>query len=325
MIGFWISAGALVTLVALLLAQLGRQAQSEAAVKDGSAELLVYRDQLAEVGRDQSRGTLAPADAERICFEVGRRMLDADRAHRGDALLTPARSIWFFAGATVVCLGAGAAIYADLGVPGYPDLPLSTRIELANEAYENRPSQDQAEASQPPFVQPTEIDPELAAMIDKLRVAVAMRPDDLLGHSLLVESEAALGNFVAARKSQEAVVRLRGAGVAPEDLSALAHLMVGAAGGIVTPEAEKVLVQCLQMDPRNGWARYYSGLMFAEIGRPDRAFSLWEPLLREGPDDAGWIRPIRSLIEDVAVAAGINFSLTVAGQDAAAVAAGGAP
>ena len=29
-------------------------------------------------------------------------------------------------------------------------------------------------------------------------------------------------------------------------------------------------------------------------GRPDRAFALWEPLLREGPADAPWIEPIRA-------------------------------
>jgi cytochrome c-type biogenesis protein CcmH len=150
---------------------------------------------------------------------------------------------------------------------------------------------------------------------------VATRPDDLLGHKLLAQNEAALGNFVAARKAQSVVVRLKGAQATAEDLSALAQLMVAAAGGTVTPEAEMVLVQCLKLDPRNGWARYYSGLMFAEIGRPDRAFSLWEPLMRDGPETAPWIKPISSLIEDVAAAAGVNYSLPAAGPDAAQIAA----
>ena len=196
--------------------------------------------------------------------------------------------------ALALCLGAGIAIYGVLGVPGYPDLPLQTRLAAADQAYSDRPSQDAAEAGQPPFSQPTDIDPELAAMIDKLRAAVANRPGDLTGHALLAQNEAALGNFVAARKAQAVVVRLKSSQVTGDDLSLLAQFMIVAAGGVVTPEAEQVLIECLRIDPRNGWARYYSGLMFAEIGRPDRTFGLWEPLLREGPADAPWIKPIRS-------------------------------
>ena len=320
MVGFWISAGAMVLMVALLLLLALRQARSTMIVMQEPADLAVFRDQLAEVDRDQYRGILAPAEAGRLRIEVQRRMLDADRKHHVSAAPSRSGSLWFAFGALLVCFGVGIAIYSDLGAPGYPDLSLSTRLAIADESYQSRPSQELAEADQPPFVQPSNIDPELATMIDKLRAAVASRPGDLLGHALLVQNEAALGNFVAARRAQEVVVRLRGSEVTPQDLSALAQLMVTAAGGRVTPEAEAVLIRCLQIDPRNGWARYYSGLMFAEIGRPDRAFSLWEPLLREGPGDADWIRPIRALIEDVAAAAGINYSLPAAGPDAAAVA-----
>ena len=321
MIGFWISAGAMVLLVALLLVQAMRHAGATAYPADGSADLAVYRDQLADVERDLGRGVLGQPEADRLRLEVQRRMLEADR--QSGSQLAPMPQAPFGLGLVVlsVCLGAGVAIYFGLGVPGYPDLPLTARLAIADEAYQNRPSQDAAEAAQPAFVPPVDIDPALAAMIDQLRGAVASRPDDLLGHTLLAQNEASLGNFAAARMAQEGVVRLKGADVTGEDLSALAQLMVAAAGGTVTPEAERVLIQCLQIDPRNGWARYYSGLMFAQIGRPDRAFSLWEPLLREGPNSAPWIRPISSLIERVADAAGIAYAAPSAGPDAAAVVA----
>lgn len=321
MIVFWISAGTLVLIVALLLLRALLAALSPTGHTDGRTELNVYRDQLGEVQRDQSRGILDFDEAERFRIEVQRRMLDADRLHQHEIPHAPPKSYLTIVGALFLCLGASVAVYISLGVPGYPDLPLSTRLAAADEAYQMRPSQAQAEAAQLPFVQSAGVDPELAAMIDKLRAAVASRPDDLLGLTLLATNEASLGNFVAARKAQEAVVRLKGAKVSAQDLSALAQLMVFAAGGTVTAEAEKVLIQCLQIDPRNGWARYYSGLMFAEVGRPDRAFSLWEPLLREGPGDVAWTAPIRTLIEDVAAAAGINYRLPAAGPDDAAIAA----
>ena len=313
----------MILMVTLLMVQAMRQAGSAQDVLAGSADLAVYRDQLAEIDRDQNRGILAPAEAERLRVEVQRRILESDRLHRNEAEPSSGSPRWYVVGAVALCLGAGIAVYTDLGVPGYPDLPLSTRFAMADAAYQGRPSQDQAEGAQPAYAPPSDLDPELAAVIDTLRAAVALRPDDLLGHTLLAQNEASIGNFVAARKAQEVVVRLKGGGVSAEDLSALAQLMVTAAGGTVTPEAERVLIQWLQIDPRSGWARYYSGLMFAEIGRPDRAFSLWEPLLREGPQTAAWIKPVRSMIGEVAAAAGINYSMPSdgPGPDPAAIAA----
>ncbi|MBC7738160.1 MAG: c-type cytochrome biogenesis protein CcmI, partial [Candidatus Saccharibacteria bacterium] len=202
-------------------------------------------------------------------------------------------------------LGAAGWIYQSLGVPGYPDLPLSDRLANADAAYNARPTQMQAETDQPAFVQPEGLGP----MIPKLRAALATRPDDLQGHVLLAQNEAALGDFAATRRAQEVVVRLKGADAGPDDLAFLAYAMVRAAGGLVTPEAEKVLIDLLKMDPRNGWGRFYSGLMFAEIGRPDRTFALWEPLLAESGPDAPWYLPIRSQIADIAPAAGVNYTL----------------
>jgi cytochrome c-type biogenesis protein CcmH len=49
--------------------------------------------------------------------------------------------------------------------------------------------------------------------------------------------------------------------------------------------------------------------MFAQVGRFDRAFELWEPLLREGPADAPWMEPIRAGLQDVADRAGIKYQL----------------
>lgn len=323
MIGFWISAGAMVVMVGLVLMQAMRQAQSAAQPADGAADLAVYRDQLAEVERDLARGTLAGPEAVRLRLEVQRRMLDADRMPRHDQTAQSGRTFAVALTVILLTLGAGGWLYVTLGVPGYPDLPLSQRLAVADQAYQQRPSQDEAEAAQPPYVQPADVDPARAAMVDKLRTAVASRPDDLLGHTLLAQNEAALGNYAAARKAQEVVVALKGDTVTGEDLSFLARLMVSAAGGIVTPQAEKALIACLKLDPRNGWARFFSGLMFAEIGRPDRTFGLWQPLLDEGPADAPWIPTIRDRIADVAAAAGVNYTLPAAlpGPDAATVAA----
>ena len=41
---------------------------------------IVYRDQLREVDRDVTRGVLTQTEAERLRTEIGRKILDADRA-----------------------------------------------------------------------------------------------------------------------------------------------------------------------------------------------------------------------------------------------------
>jgi cytochrome c-type biogenesis protein CcmH len=68
-------------------------------------------------------------------------------------------------------------------------------------------------------------------------------------------------------------------------------------------------VRGLELEPRNGTARYYAGLMYAQQGRPDLAFPIWRNLLAESTPDAPWLEPIRLQIEEVAALAGERVRL----------------
>ena len=319
MIGFWISATAMVAMVALVLVQALRQGRSAALAAPGAEDLGVYRDQLAEIDRDLTKGSLQAPEADRMRIEVQRRMLDADRSASADA----PGSAWVGAGtvATLAALAAAFALYVTLGAPGYPDLPLNDRLTAARTSYANRPAQATIEAALPAYSAPDDADPAMLALMPRLRAAVVSHPDDLQGQTLLVQNETALANYPAARRAQEAVVRLKGDAVTANDFATLALVTIYAAQGAITPEAEAALARCLKLDPTNGLARYYVGLMFAQVDRPDETFRFWQPLLAEGPADAPWITPIRDRIEAVADAAGIKYALPQAGPDAAAVAA----
>lgn len=286
----------------------------------GAEDLRVYRDQLAEVDRDLSRGTLAPDEAERLRTEVSRRLLEADRRRAAAATgrLGSAPAVFVI----LLAIGAALAVYARLGVPDYPDLPLAGRIALSEEIRANRPSQAEAQAETPaePLV---EADPAFLDLMEKLRAAVAERPGDARGLALLARNEAALGNLEAAETAQRALLDALGDQATAEDHASLAELMIRRAGGYVSPEAESRLVEALRRDPANGPARYYSGLMFLQIGRPDQTYRIWRPLLYQSPPDAPWVAPIRDQIEEVAALAGVRFTLPEAapGPDAAAIAA----
>lgn len=302
---FWILAAALTAITALAILSPLRRGRGGAAPA-AAYDLRVYRDQLAEVERDLDRGVIGPDDAQRLRAEIGRKVLDADRRA---ALSAPAarggRALWP-AVALVAMLAGAVALYLREGVPGAPDMPLAERFAAADAAYRDRPTQAEAEAAAPARPAPdlSQADPEYLTMIDQLRDAVGRNPDDQQGLALLASNEMRLGNLAAARAAQQRLVDLRGDQADAVQLMQLATLMVDAAGGVVTPEAEAVLRRALTLDPTQPQARYLQGVLLIQNGRPDRAFPLWRGLLDEGPEGAPWIAPIRAAIQDLAWLAG---------------------
>lgn len=315
MIGFWMSAGAMAVMVAVVLVQALRHGRGAEAPTE-SEDLAIYRDQLAEVDRDLARGVIAEEEAQRLRLEVQRRMLDADR-NATPPVAAQRSSLGLTTALVLLALAGSGLLYWRLGVPGYPDLPIASRLANAEAEYRNRPSQDAAEARLPAFTPPANTDKATLDLMDQLRAAVKNHPDDLKGQLLLAENEAKLGNFAAARKAQAEVIRLKGNDATAQDYGTLAELMIFAARGIVTPEAEAALTETVKRNPKDGAARFYLGLMAAQVGRPDRTFQLWKPLLDEGPADAPWIEPIRQRLQDVADAAGIPYEAPQAGGPSA--------
>jgi cytochrome c-type biogenesis protein CcmH len=307
--GFWIATGAFSALVALVLIAAyvrPRAAGTSAAEYD----LRVYRDQLRELDRDVERGVISGEEAARAKVEVSRRVLEADRALQaaGDAVVGVPRAKLVMGAAIGLTVAGAFGVYLQIGAPGYTDLPLATRISMVEQARADRPAQTEAEAevtvrSAPPP------DPEREALVIQLRTIMEQRTDDAQGLALLAGNEAALGNFRAARLAQGRLVEVLGDAATGRNHIDLAEMMVLAAGGYVSPEAEAALERGLALTPQDGTARYYAGLMFAQQGRPDLAFPIWRSLLADSSPDAPWLDPIRLQIEEVAYLAGVNVTL----------------
>ncbi len=307
---FWIIVGlmALLVTVALIRATARRRSSAEPAA---AFDVQVYRDQLAEVDRDLARGVVNADDADRVRTEISRRILAADSAtqDRVESADTARAHPFWWGLVTLIVLAGSVLTYMQLGAPGYGDLALQSRIDAAQTLRENRPSQETAEKSLPPDVQPGErATPEYAALVDQLRSVVAERPDDLQGLRLLAISERNLGNFDEAYWAFNRYIALRADEATGAEFSDLADMMILAAGGYVSPEAEQALAEALQREPTNGPARYYWGLMMAQNARPDQAFRIWDALLREGPPDAPWIPPIQAQIDEMSIRAGVNYT-----------------
>ncbi|WP_254702084.1 c-type cytochrome biogenesis protein CcmI [Roseivivax sp. THAF30] len=307
MIAFWILSAAMALLVGavIVLALLrGRRSAQDAVASD----IGVYRDQLREIDRDEERGTVGPEEAQRLRTEVSRRLLAADAKDASETAAGSEPKPVSRVAALLIALflvSGSIYLYASLGAPGYGDLGLSDRIARAEEARQNRPAQSEAEsdAASAPAEAPN---PEYQALVERLRATVAERQNDVQGFQLLARSEAALGNYRAAYRAQERIIELKGEEATAEDYADLADMMVLAAGGYVSPEAEAAVERALNRDPENGVASYYAGLSMAQTGRPDRAFRIWDNLLRRSTAEDAWVAPIMSQIEDMAWRAGVN-------------------
>lgn len=319
---FWLAPILIATVVALLLLRALRRPQDDG-LSAAASDMAVYRDQLKEVDRDLARGVLTEAEAEAVRLEVSRRLLDADRRDTAPASAREGRILPAAVVMVAALLAGSFLLYSRIGVPGLADLPMTERLADLDAAASARPGQAEAEERARAFLpQPADPDPSFLELMERLRTALADRPNDIQGLTLLAENEARLGNYTAARAAQERLVSAYGADAPLDERVALLDLMVYAAGGFVSPEAETVLAGILRDAPENETARYYAGLLLTQIGRPDRAFPIWRRLLETSAPDAPWLPVIRAEIQGIAAAAGVDYTpQEMRGPSAADVAA----
>lgn len=308
---FWILTGALALAVSAALGLTLLRAR-DANASSAAYDLQVYRDQLKEVDRDRERGVLSAAEAERLRAEVSRRVLAADadlRASGAGAVQPRLAGFGLAALATIGLIGGSFWIYTSLGAPHYADLPIKARLAASDRARADRLTQDEAEARVEPAQSRTEVSEEYLALLDKLRAAVEGNGGDLRGWMLLARNEAVIGNDRAARRAQSQVIAFKGEDATADDYAFLADLMITAANGYVSSDAEAALREALERDPSHGAARFYLGHYFLQVDRPDATFRTWSALLEHSPADAPWVAPIRAGIEEVAARAGMSYQL----------------
>ena len=309
--GFWIMTLGLAGLccAVLLRAVLRRRSDTAPAA---AYDIQVYRDQLKDVERDVARGVISQEDAERLRTEVSRRILAADAAMNKTAEHTASGtrpSLVLLCAVSACLLGGTAWIYTQLGAPGLNDLPLAQRIAASDAARLSRLSQAEVEAQLTVRSAQTEANQEYLDLVEQLRDAVAARPGDAQGLALLARHEAGLGNFRAAHQAQLALLQAKGDAATAEDFSTLADMMISAAQGYISSDAEKALRAALSRDPDNPRAQYYLGVFMLQVDRPDAAFRLWRDLLEDSSMDDPWTPTVLNRIGEVAMRAGVQYDL----------------
>ncbi|UEM20945.1 c-type cytochrome biogenesis protein CcmI [Skermanella mucosa] len=285
---FWIVAALMTAAVtALVLTPLLRARQSAAGRAPYDME--VYRDQLAELDRDLSRGVIDERQAQAARTEIGRRMLAvADEGEREAASGAAPSGRGSRAMALALCalipLGA-LAVYIPTGHPDLPAQPFASREAPPNGG--------------PPG--------EVMQAIAKLEQHLKDEPGDLQGWLLIAQTYTRMGRFedsAEAYRNAVGVSQGKDTGI----LSSYAEAMTAANQGVVPEEAVRTFDAVLQADPKDARARYYLALARAQAGDLRGALDRWVALAAESPADAPWLATVRQRITDTAGQLGVDVA-----------------
>lgn len=279
---FWTLLGAMLV-IAATGAALPLVRRYAAPLSEADAALAVLKDQLADIDAQVEAGALASAEAEPLRLEVRRRLLAEARIRTPDPrpLSSSGHGKLAIGLALMLALGAGG-LYAAIGRP------------------------DLARPLAPP---PSEADRALAEverLIPKIEARLAESPNEAEGWRLLGWAYYQTGRFKEAVNAYRRAVAL--APEAPGQQSAYGEALVQAAGGLVTPDAEKAFEAARQIDAGDARARYFLGLLKAQRGDPRAALDDWTRLLQEAPADAPWAGELRGAVAQLAQQAGIDMA-----------------
>lgn len=275
--------------------------------KETNPDIAFYKSQLAELDRDEAAGRIAPDDAATARIEVSRRLLAADADHHSTA--ETRRMPLLAAGLGALVLVGSVGLYSQIGAPGYGDFPLAKRLAAAQAVRDTRPSQEAMQDNALP-APPPDVPDEYRATVDQLRKIVPTRPNDSEGWRLLALHEGQMRNYAAAAEAQAHFIALQGDAVTLDQLVYLADVMVAAAGGFISPQAELVVDDILALDPEHHAGRYYKGALYYQTDRADVAFRYWRPVVANGDPTTYHVNAARSQIEDAAFLAGeVKYTL----------------
>lgn len=273
---FWIVA-ALLTLAASLavLAPLARRAPAGG---EGSHDLEVYKDQLAEVDRDAGRGLIQPAEAEEAKTEIARRILRLGNADEAGGKTSPARrsaaAIGMAAVLAVPLVSWG--LYLSLGSPDLPSQPLAERL-----------ARNPADSS-------------IDELVARAEAHLAANPDDGRGWDVLAPIYLRMGRAEDAVAAYTRALRLQGDSAGRQ--AGLGEAVVSAAGGVVSVEAQQAFERALALEPGQPKARFYLAMGLAQDGKSDEAAAGWHSMVADLPADSPWRRAAEQALSEVSAA-----------------------
>ncbi len=248
--------------------------------------LKVYKDQLAELERDVTRGLIVSDEAEAAKVEIERRMLveaTVSESSSGERRMKPPILFLAFLGIMPVVAGI---IYFMQGSPDQPATPFASREDLPTAAA----AADGMHSG-------------MGGMVETLQVRLAENPDDVEGWALLARSLTNLNRYPEAIEAYREANRRVG-GRDRRLAAEYAEALVIGNDGVVGPEALMIFNAFIEEDPNDPQAMYYLALAKAQDGDMQGALNDWRRLIENSPEDAPWLPVVQRQLEALMSEAG---------------------
>jgi cytochrome c-type biogenesis protein CcmH len=260
----WIAVAILMAFVMLILLR------SLVGAKNGlvqpNTDIKFYNAQIAEIELQQKQQLISCVDAETAKAESARALIKAQPIET--QINFSQMSIRVAALAILISIPAiSLPIYAFIGRPQMPDLPLETRAKP-----------DPAKA-------------KLEEIIAQIEAKLSANPNDTRGLELIMPLYMRANRFDdAARVLQELIAKL---GSTPTRETDLGEALMMANEGSISVESYAAFERALKIDPKFNKARYYIGKAAAQDGAMERARKIWSELAVDMPQG-----PLKTMVED---------------------------
>lgn len=238
---------------------------NEPATPVASHDIAIYRDQLAEIDADLSRGLIAESEAESAKAEISRRLLaHADSADTSKASHTgrsgPATASAIVAATVIPILTLG--FYLTYGAPEMPDQPLAARLQQPDDAQ------------------------DIAVLVGKVEARLRQHPEDGRGWDVIAPVYFKMQRYQDAADAYANALRLEGESA--RRLVAYGEALVLANNGIVGEKARVAFEKSLETDKRIPKSRFWLGIAAEQDGHYEKALQTWKAMLDDAPPDAPW-------------------------------------
>lgn len=237
------------------------------------ANLAIFRDQLAELERENNAGTLAESEFESARLELQRRLLEEVEPEDAAALATPA-----IAGSSRKTAVALLLLMPILALIGYALLG-------------NTKALDPTQTAAPPQMTAEQID----GMVAKLAERMQANPDDMKGWLMLARSYKTMGRYEEAAQAYGKAEKL--VNEDPDLLASYAETLAMANGKGLQGKPRELALRALKLDAKHPHSLFLAGAAALEAGDNKQGIAYWETLLPDVEPGSEIDQMLRSGIE----------------------------
>ncbi len=271
---FWIVVAIMIVCATglAILPLLRREKDASASdITEFGGDVAVFKDQLAEIDRDLTRGVLNESDAGSARSEISRRLIEASgKAKTVSDPTTSSNNRNLFRNSALIfaglCVPAIAAVmYVNIGNPNLADQPLLARLEAQQE---------------------NNTDNKILDLVERVETHLSTNSDDDDGWEVVAPVYQRLGRHDDAVRAYENLVRLRGE--SEDRLSNLGEAIVLSQEGVVTQRAETLFQRAFALDKTAVRPRFFLALGLNQESKFREAASAWEALLEDATPQSAW-------------------------------------